>query len=323
MHISNDLLFILPLYSPSAFYRRVSHRLVDGDWPVPEELVRQNRGCEWISRGLEGRCASLWSTEIPLPDRRGVRLLRRYVRIVILWILVCGLSRGKEICAYVLSGPLFNVLSIVFTIVSFSLSLPLGKLRAILDYDDLKPEVFQNFREIGNSIAFLHDLSDLLEVQEQFDFVLIAPFLGVGPSGGKLVMLLMFVSCCGEHHVGSVVEWITWCLKYPKSNRQTQYHNAFAGTTTATTGPAPSTNANTTSSSPLLRVVNHLSQELKNNPRLAQDSLRAQDVWSRLPAVMTRLCESAMTVAGPSQEAEGKSGTFSFSFAIFLQTKFD
>jgi len=69
---------------------------------------------------------------------------------------------------------------------------PVGKLRAILDYDDLKPEVFQNFREIGNSIAFLHDLSDLLEVQAQFDFVLIAPFLGVGPSGGKCFFVVYF-----------------------------------------------------------------------------------------------------------------------------------
>jgi len=63
---------------------------------------------------------------------------------------------------------------------------PTGKLRAILDYDDLKPEVFQNFREIGNSIAFLTDLSDILEIHDQFDFVLIAPFLGVAPSGGVL-----------------------------------------------------------------------------------------------------------------------------------------
>lgn len=59
-----------------------------------------------------------------------------------------------------------------------------GKLRAILDYDDLKPEVFQNFREIGNSIALLSDLSDILELHDQFDFVLIAPFLGVAPTGG-------------------------------------------------------------------------------------------------------------------------------------------
>lgn len=53
-----------------------------------------------------------------------------------------------------------------------------GKLRSILAYDDLKPEVFQNFREIGNAIAFLRDLSDVLELHDQFDFMLIAPFLG-------------------------------------------------------------------------------------------------------------------------------------------------
>ncbi|KAJ1421295.1 cytoplasmic FMR1-interacting, partial [Ochromonadaceae sp. CCMP2298] len=66
-----------------------------------------------------------------------------------------------------------------------------GKLRAILDYDDLKPEVFQNFREIGNSIALLSDLSDLLELSDHFDFVVAGPFLGMPavpgavPEGGK------------------------------------------------------------------------------------------------------------------------------------------
>ena len=58
-----------------------------------------------------------------------------------------------------------------------------GKLRSILDYDDLKPEVFQNFREIGNSLAFLTDLSDVMEVSDQFNFLMVAPFLGCVPSG--------------------------------------------------------------------------------------------------------------------------------------------
>lgn len=38
-----------------------------------------------------------------------------------------------------------------------------GKLKALLDYDDLKPEVFQNFREIGNSMVFFKEISNLLE----------------------------------------------------------------------------------------------------------------------------------------------------------------
>ena len=56
-----------------------------------------------------------------------------------------------------------------------------GKLRSLLEYDDLKPEVFQNFREIGNNVAFLRDLSELLEVCDQFRFMNASPFLGIVP----------------------------------------------------------------------------------------------------------------------------------------------
>ncbi len=44
-------------------------------------------------------------------------------------------------------------------------------------------QVFQNFREIGNSLAFLSDLSDILEISDQFTFQLVAPFLGAAPNG--------------------------------------------------------------------------------------------------------------------------------------------
>lgn len=72
-----------------------------------------------------------------------------------------------------------------------------GKLKALLAYDDLKPEVFQNFREIGNtigsnqfirayyhhvSVAFLKDLSQLMDISDQFSFMTIAPLLGVTPT---------------------------------------------------------------------------------------------------------------------------------------------
>jgi cytoplasmic FMR1 interacting protein len=57
-----------------------------------------------------------------------------------------------------------------------------GKLRTLLSYDDLKPEVFQNFREVGNSVALLKDLSNILDVQAQFDFNFLAPLLGITPS---------------------------------------------------------------------------------------------------------------------------------------------
>lgn len=38
-------------------------------------------------------------------------------------------------------------------------------LRPLLGYDDLKPEVFQNFREIGNALVFFKDLSALIQRQ--------------------------------------------------------------------------------------------------------------------------------------------------------------
>jgi cytoplasmic FMR1 interacting protein len=53
-----------------------------------------------------------------------------------------------------------------------------GKLRSILEYDDLKPEIFQAFREAGNTIAFLRDLSDLVDVSDQTRFINLAPYLG-------------------------------------------------------------------------------------------------------------------------------------------------
>lgn len=56
-----------------------------------------------------------------------------------------------------------------------------GKLRSILSYDDLKPEVFQTFREIGNAIAFLKDLSEQLSVKGNLDYVIMAPVLGIHP----------------------------------------------------------------------------------------------------------------------------------------------
>lgn len=58
-----------------------------------------------------------------------------------------------------------------------------GKLKALLAYDDLKPEVFQDIREIGNTIAFLKLLSDAIVLSEQFDFINLAPFVGATPDG--------------------------------------------------------------------------------------------------------------------------------------------
>ena len=48
-------------------------------------------------------------------------------------------------------------------------------------FDDLKLEVFQMFREVGNCVAFLRDLGECLDVRDQFHFVAVAPFLGLAP----------------------------------------------------------------------------------------------------------------------------------------------
>jgi len=56
-----------------------------------------------------------------------------------------------------------------------------GRLRPILEYDDLKPEVFQNLREIGNMIAFLKDVSDILDVEDGWRFMLTSPLFGFTP----------------------------------------------------------------------------------------------------------------------------------------------
>jgi len=82
----------------------------------------------------------------------------------------------------------------------------------------------------------------------------------------------------------------------------------FQSSDTLCTSHSGTNTISTTSNSPLLRVVNHVATELRNNPRLSQDSVRAQDVWARLPAVVSRLCESGMSVLGSQHDAEGKSG---------------
>lgn len=43
------------------------------------------------------------------------------------------------------------------------------KLLPLLSFDDLKPEVFQNFREVGNALALFKDLSSLLQLKDWRD----------------------------------------------------------------------------------------------------------------------------------------------------------
>lgn len=40
------------------------------------------------------------------------------------------------------------------------------KLMPLLSFDDLKPEVFQNFREVGNALAIFKDISSLMQLKE-------------------------------------------------------------------------------------------------------------------------------------------------------------
>eukprot|EP01133_Synstelium_polycarpum_P001207 gene1207-1395_t len=55
------------------------------------------------------------------------------------------------------------------------------KLKEIYTYPDLRPEVIQCFRELGNMIVFLHQLDQALVQLDSLAFVKAAPFLGITP----------------------------------------------------------------------------------------------------------------------------------------------
>lgn len=57
-----------------------------------------------------------------------------------------------------------------------------GRLRSLLDYDDLKPEVFQNLKEIGNTLLFLKDVSYIFDTRNVSSYLLTAPLVGVNPT---------------------------------------------------------------------------------------------------------------------------------------------
>lgn len=58
----------------------------------------------------------------------------------------------------------------------------LGKIKPILNFDDLKTCVYQKFRIIGNIIGFTKDLSDLLDINDHFRYMNISPYFGISPS---------------------------------------------------------------------------------------------------------------------------------------------
>ena len=54
-------------------------------------------------------------------------------------------------------------------------------LKPIMDYDDIKSEVFQNFRLTGNALAFFHLMDATMTQSNCFEFIATASFLGVSP----------------------------------------------------------------------------------------------------------------------------------------------
>eukprot|EP00727_Mastigamoeba_balamuthi_P007648 m51a1_g3503 hypothetical protein (1525) ;mRNA; r:844019-848861 len=55
------------------------------------------------------------------------------------------------------------------------------KLRELVEYGDLKPEVLQTFREIGNAVVFVQLLDQVLKQTDLSAYVLSAPALGINP----------------------------------------------------------------------------------------------------------------------------------------------
>jgi cytoplasmic FMR1 interacting protein len=54
-------------------------------------------------------------------------------------------------------------------------------LKPIMDYEDLKTQVFQNFRETGNALAFFHLMDATMTQSNCFEFVATSSFFGVTP----------------------------------------------------------------------------------------------------------------------------------------------
>lgn len=120
-----------------------------------------------------------------------------------------------------------------------------GKLRSILAYDDLKPEVFQLFREIGNCILFLKDLSATLELSHELDFVVLGPLLGLIPN-------------------------------VPGASVDAGYEGDKDDTV-----------------SPVVKIVNHLTEELSASEQLRADVVRSNEIVTRIPGVVSRLVDNA------------------------------
>ncbi|KAN0039438.1 hypothetical protein ACTA71_001632 [Dictyostelium dimigraforme] len=59
------------------------------------------------------------------------------------------------------------------------------KLKDIYIYPDLRPEVLQTFRELGNSLVFMNLLDQVITQTDSYNFAKAAPFLGITPETWK------------------------------------------------------------------------------------------------------------------------------------------
>jgi len=56
-----------------------------------------------------------------------------------------------------------------------------SKLNVLLEFEDVKKGLFQNIRELGNTVAFIQMLSEVTESNDQLKFMMAAPILGLSP----------------------------------------------------------------------------------------------------------------------------------------------
>jgi hypothetical protein len=81
----------------------------------------------------------------------------------------------------------------------------------LLDFDDLKPEVFQSFREIGNAVVFIRNLSEALETAAQSEFINLSPLLGLVPDS-KQTDKRLYVFCSMSSSFFSCLWRLCLCL---------------------------------------------------------------------------------------------------------------
>jgi cytoplasmic FMR1 interacting protein len=61
-----------------------------------------------------------------------------------------------------------------------------ANLKNLFGYEDLKVGVFQNFKEVGNILGFFMDLSQVLDIEDSFQFMSTAPLFGLSPDSAAV-----------------------------------------------------------------------------------------------------------------------------------------